>query len=90
MLEEAQQRIRDAGHPLQITSDNDANAADEDVAFAYACQALYWHFDAIPPSDLVTMVRQFPLHMAADVQVAVDRLFASPLGFFGVREEYRN
>ena len=34
-------------------------------------------------------VSQFPGHMRADVQVAVDRLFAAPIQFFGVHEEYR-
>jgi ATP-dependent Clp protease adapter protein ClpS len=92
LLEEAERRIRDAGHPLRIAGEEAADASDEtqDVAFAYACEALDWHFTDTPPNALVTMLRQFPLHMQADVQVAIDRLFASPIGFFGIHEEYRN
>jgi ATP-dependent Clp protease adapter protein ClpS len=90
LLEEAQHRVLEAGHPLRITSEEVANAADEDVAFTYACEALDWHFAGTPPGALVTLVRQFPLHMAADVQVAIDRLFSSPIDFFGIHEEYRD
>jgi hypothetical protein len=57
--------------------------------FELACDALAWHFASIPQSALATVVRQFPGHMRADVQVAVDRLFAAPIDFFGVHEEYR-
>jgi ATP-dependent Clp protease adapter protein ClpS len=91
LLEEADLRVRDAGHPLRIASEDAANAPDEtqEVAFAYACEALDWHFTGTAPSALVTMLRQFPLHMQADVQVAIDRLFSSPLGFFGIHVEYR-
>ncbi|HKU05230.1 MAG TPA: ATP-dependent Clp protease adaptor ClpS [Bradyrhizobium sp.] len=49
--------------------------------------ALSWHFAGIP--QLVTRTRQFPGHMRADVQTAIDRLFAAPLHFFGIHEEYR-
>jgi ATP-dependent Clp protease adapter protein ClpS len=49
--------------------------------------ALTWHFAGIP--QLVTRTRQFPGHMRADVQTAIDRLFAAPLRFFGIHEEYR-
>ena len=38
----------------------------------------------------MTAVRQFPLQMVADVQVALDKLFSPPVGFFGLHEEYRN
>jgi ATP-dependent Clp protease adapter protein ClpS len=57
--------------------------------FRYACVALDWHFAGIPRSQLVTRAREFPGHMRADVQVAVDKLFRSPLHFFGIHEEYR-
>jgi len=53
--------------------------------FDYACDALAWHFAGIPRDQLVATSRQFPGHMCADVQVAVDRLFsASPIRFFGI------
>ncbi len=58
-------------------------------AFRYACTALDWHFAGIPRHQLVTTSREFPGHMRPDVQVAVDKLFASPVRFFGLHEEYR-
>jgi ATP-dependent Clp protease adapter protein ClpS len=58
--------------------------------FDYACDALAWHFAGIPRDQLVASSRQFPGHMRADVQSAIDRLFsASPIRFFGIHEEYR-
>ena len=57
--------------------------------FRWTWDALGWHFAGIPQSALVTIVRQFPGHMRADVQVAIDGLFATPIRFFGVHEEYR-
>jgi hypothetical protein len=58
--------------------------------FSHACDALNWHFAGIPRDQLVATTRQFPGHMRADVQVAVDRLFsASPLRFFGIYEQHR-
>jgi ATP-dependent Clp protease adapter protein ClpS len=57
--------------------------------FRYACVALDWHFAGTPRSQLVTRSREFPGHMRADVQVAVDALFGSSLHFFGIHEEYR-
>jgi len=90
LLAEAEQRIREAGHPLRITIDDAANAAEQEPAFAYAYEAIDWHFAGLPASRLVTTTRQFPLHMVADVQVAIDRLFAAPIGFYGIHEEYRN
>jgi ATP-dependent Clp protease adapter protein ClpS len=90
LLDEAQQRIRAAGHPLRITaSAADADETSEDDSFEYACDALHWHFDGIALDRLMTRVRQFPGHMRADVQVAIDKLFASPIRFFGIHEEYR-
>jgi ATP-dependent Clp protease adapter protein ClpS len=58
--------------------------------FEYACEALAWHFAGIPQDQLVASSRQFPGHMRADVQAAVDRLFsASPIRFFGIDEPHR-
>jgi ATP-dependent Clp protease adapter protein ClpS len=58
--------------------------------FSHACDALNWHFAGIPRDRLVATTRQFPGHMRADVQVAVDRLFStSPLRFFGIYEQHR-
>jgi ATP-dependent Clp protease adapter protein ClpS len=60
------------------------------LPFDYACDALTWHFAGIPRDQLVATSRQFPGHMQADVQVAVDRLFStSPIRFFGIHEEHR-
>lgn len=57
--------------------------------FRYAWIALDWHFAGTPRSQLVTRSREFPGHMRADVQVAIDKLFGSPLHFFGIHDEYR-
>jgi ATP-dependent Clp protease adapter protein ClpS len=57
--------------------------------FKYACVALDWHFAGIPQNHLVTRAREFPGHMRADVQVAVDKLLAAPMHFFGIHEAHR-
>lgn len=76
---EAQKRIRDSGHRLIITSEvADASEQPEDEEFEYACEVLDWHFDGMPPSRLVTRVRQFPEHMRADVQVALEKCSRRP------------
>jgi hypothetical protein len=62
-------------------------AAIRNKQFEYACDALAWHFAGLPRDQLVATSRQFPGHMQADVQVAVDRLFsASQIRFFGIHE----
>jgi ATP-dependent Clp protease adapter protein ClpS len=62
----------------------------EEKQFRYAGDALEWHFAGIPQDQLVATSRQFPGHMRADVQAAVDRLFsASPIRFFGIHERQR-
>jgi hypothetical protein len=61
-----------------------------DKPFEYACEALAWHFAGVPLDQLVATSRQFPGHMRADLQVAIDRLFsASPIRFFGIHEQHR-
>jgi len=58
--------------------------------FDNACEALTWHFAGIPRDQLVANSRQFPGHMRADVQVAIDRLFStSSIRFFGIHEQHR-
>jgi ATP-dependent Clp protease adapter protein ClpS len=57
--------------------------------FNYAFGVLNWHFADIPRSQLVTTVRQFPGHMRADVQAAIDRLFAAPIRLLGLAEDRR-
>jgi ATP-dependent Clp protease adapter protein ClpS len=58
--------------------------------FDYACDALAWHFIGIPRDRMISTSRQFPGHMRADVQVAIQRLFSiSPIRFFGIYEQYR-
>ena len=58
--------------------------------FEYAGEALEWHFAGVAPDQLAATSRQFPGHMRADVQAAVDRLFsASPIRFFGIHERHR-
>jgi ATP-dependent Clp protease adapter protein ClpS len=61
-----------------------------DKQFGYACDALAWHFAGIPRDRLVSTSRQFPGHMRADLQMALERLFsASPIRFFGIHEDHR-
>ena len=89
ILEEVRERIRAAGHPLQITGEDPSEFVETDPTFEFACDAIDSHFAGTPACALVTTLRQFPLHMAADVQVALDRLLSSHVGFFGIHEEYR-
>ncbi|WP_456794348.1 AAA family ATPase [Bradyrhizobium sp. USDA 4513] len=37
----------------------------------------------------MTRSRQFPGHMRADVQIAIDKLFDVPIHFFGIHEQHR-
>jgi hypothetical protein len=58
--------------------------------FKYACEALEWHFAGIPQEQMVASSRQFPGHVRADIQAAVDRLFSvAPIRFFGINERQR-
>jgi ATP-dependent Clp protease adapter protein ClpS len=59
--------------------------------FKYVHEAITWHFAGLAPDEIVTTSRQFPGHMRADVQVAIDKLFSgAPLRFFGLHEQYRS
>lgn len=95
IVETAQQRIKTAGHPLCITTelppaDEQAPFGSPGGTFKYAYQAIAWHFAGLAPDEVVTTSRQFPGHMRADVQVALDKLFsASPIRFFGLFEQHR-
>ncbi|WFU54710.1 ATP-dependent Clp protease adaptor ClpS [Bradyrhizobium pachyrhizi] len=91
LIEEAQKRIRAAGFPLLITTEaaGKADTADlSDVQFEYACDALDWHFANFLPGELATTARHLPAYMRADVQVAIDKLFADPIRFFGAYERH--
>ena len=58
--------------------------------FDFACTAIEWHFAGIPLDRLVATSRQFPGHMRADVQAAVDKLFSiQRIRFFGIQERHR-
>ncbi|MGY3033862.1 hypothetical protein ACVIIV_003032 [Bradyrhizobium sp. USDA 4354] len=75
---------------MQITSEpaGETEAPDpSEIQFEWARDAIAWHFADIPPNSLVTMVRQFPGHMRADIQIAIDKLFASPVRFFGLLQQ---
>ncbi len=98
IFETAQQRIKIAGHPLRITSElpgtNEENTVASVVSFSgtfkFAHEAIAWHFAGLSHEEVVTTSRQFPGHMRADVQVALDKLFsASPIRFFGLYEQHR-
>jgi ATP-dependent Clp protease adapter protein ClpS/histone H3/H4 len=58
--------------------------------FKYAHEAITWHFAGTMKDQLVTTTRQFPGHMRADVQAAIDKQFSvSPIRFFGIFEQHR-
>jgi ATP-dependent Clp protease adapter protein ClpS len=89
LLATALDRVRAAGWDLKITSETATPEAGSyrQVQFAWGCEALDWHFAGISANNLQTTMRQIPAHMRADIQVAIDRLFASPLRFFGIDED---
>jgi hypothetical protein len=69
-----------------------SNAAglSEIKRFTHADEALDWHFAGIATDELAATSRQFPGHMRADVQAAIDRLFSeSAVRFFGIHEHTR-
>ncbi|WFU41665.1 ATP-dependent Clp protease adaptor ClpS [Bradyrhizobium sp. CB82] len=90
---EAQTDVRLGSRTIWLCSDcmraagNTGNEPEKE--FEHACEVLDWHFAGVPRSKLVTTVRQFPGHMRADVQAAIDRLFASALRLFGINDEQR-
>jgi ATP-dependent Clp protease adapter protein ClpS len=63
--------------------------AMRDKQFDLACEALDWHFAGIPTDRLVATSREFPDHMRADIQRAIEKLFAAPIRFFGIHERHR-
>jgi ATP-dependent Clp protease adapter protein ClpS len=66
------------------------SAASEGRQFRYVHEALAWFFAGIPQDQLLSSTRQFPGHMRADVQVAIDRLMArSAVRFVGIFERNR-
>jgi ATP-dependent Clp protease adapter protein ClpS len=74
---------------LQVGA-NHLSESSRKKQFKYAYEALAWHFAGIPQDQLTTTSRQFPGHMRADVQAAIDRLFSSsPIRFFGIHEQHR-
>ncbi|QPF84568.1 ATP-binding protein [Bradyrhizobium genosp. L] len=71
---------------LAVRSSSEDLPGDE---FRFAVTALDWHFAGLPRNQILTRSRQFPGHMRADVQVAIERLFTAPLHFFGIHEASR-
>jgi hypothetical protein len=66
------------------------SATSVGAPFKFAFEALAWHFAGVPHDQLATTSRQFPGHMRADVQVAIDKLLSiSPIRFFGILEQHR-
>ena len=69
---------------MLATAEN-LGAITETKRFDFACTAIEWHFAGIPRDRLVATSRQFPGHMRADVQAAVDKLFSiQRIRFFGI------
>ena len=73
-----------------LASAEELGAITETKRFNFACTAIDWHFAGTPYDRLVSTSRQFPGHMRADVQAAVDKLFsdsADPI--LGIQERHR-
>jgi len=65
-------------------------AAAEGRPFRYIREVLAWYFAGVAHDQLQTSTRQFPGHMRADAQVALDRLMArSAVRFLGIFERHR-
>ena len=89
-------QVRLAGKTAAICDDCTLAVADNvaDISrtkqFRFASEALEWHFAGVPDDQMVATSRQFPGHMRADVQTAIDNLFsAAPIRFFGIHERHR-
>ncbi|MHC2440137.1 AAA family ATPase [Bradyrhizobium sp. USDA 4451] len=92
LLDKAQERIHSEGHKLLIATEPSGEAQaphPSEAQFKWGFDALAWHFADISVDRLVTMVREFPSHVCADIQVAMDKLFPSPVRFFGAYEPWR-
>ena len=73
-----------------LTGANHLAEVSRNKKFKYAYEAIAWHFAGLSHDEVVTTSRQFPGHMRADVQVALNKLFsASPIRFFGLYEQHR-
>lgn len=58
--------------------------------FKYAYEVINRHFANLAPNEIVTAMRRFPGHMRADLQRALDQLFAGdPIRVFGIHEPHR-
>lgn len=69
---------------------NHLSEVSRNKKFKYAYEAIGWHFAGLSHDEIITTSRQFPGHMRADIQVALDKLFSvSPIRFFGVYEQQR-
>ena len=74
---------------ILATAEN-LGAITQTKRFDFACTAIEWHFAGIPLDRLVATSRQFPGHMRADVQAAVNKLFSiQHIRFFGIQERHR-
>jgi ATP-dependent Clp protease adapter protein ClpS len=89
-------QVRLAGKTAAICDDCTLAVADNvaDISrtkqFRFVSEALEWHFAGVPDDQMVATSRQFPGHMRADVQTAIDNLFsAAPIRFFGIHERHR-
>lgn len=77
-------------HDCILADTNHLSEFSHKKNFKYAYQAITWHFAGLQQDEIVTASREFPGHMRADVQVAIDRLFSkSPIRFFGIYEQHR-
>jgi ATP-dependent Clp protease adapter protein ClpS len=91
---EGQTDVRIGSRTIWLCSDciraaESSSGEQDEEEFDFACDALNRHFAGIARSKLVTTIREFPGHMRADVQAAVDRLFGTARRLYGLNEEQR-
>jgi hypothetical protein len=73
-----------------ILAASNLSVASKSQTYKYAHQALTAHFAGIAQDQIVAVSRQFPGHMRADVQSALDTMFtAKAIRFFGIHEQHR-
>lgn len=73
---------------IDAMPEEDDATEDKNDGWKWACDVLARHFNGIPRSQLVTTVREFPAHMRADVQAAVDRMFGTSRACLGIHEDH--
>lgn len=75
---------------VMSTAGQMSKAASGGRMFNYTHRLIDWHFAGLTRNDIVANARQFPGHMRADLQIAVEKLFPASQRFFGVYDQYHS